>query len=392
MKAKRVQSEDLCISAPSASKEVEFHRRAPRGFSLIELAMVLAILGVTGLALWKLTASLRPAAQSQPAEIQLAEASQALEGFILARHRLPCPDLDGDGNENCGAEAIGTLPAGTLGLPRASALRYGVYRRPNAVDPVDADLAAVKDRYQPLLPPGTTSAVQNGLDFCAALRNAAGAPGALTAGGASGVPVAYALAHPGAGDADGSGGPFDGLNATGFELPSRALDESYDDRVFATGLTELAARLGCPQRLAAANAAARSAYAAYDEDRYAAMYQRFRVFGSAVRETDVAFDAALEAMAVIDLATATATGITAVALGLVSNASTGPEVAGALFSVTLAVAALAAQSAKLAMSVVALETAKEQKNAADTYKTQTAQWATQAASAALQADAKGLLP
>ena len=133
-------------------------QRKGRGFSLVELAVSLALLGLVALGL---VAYLRQATQhkviQQSADI-METAQQALVGFAHANFRLPCPALDGNGIEICGnaqsglPNQIGQLPWRTLGLAnaRAGRLRYGVYRAPNANAWLDSDLAVAKDRMVPL--------------------------------------------------------------------------------------------------------------------------------------------------------------------------------------------------------------------------------------------------
>lgn len=362
------------------------HGHRKMGFSLIEMTVVLAAAGALGLAAWKLLPALRPAAEGDPVRRSLMEAQQAVEGFVLRAHRLPCPDTDGDGLENCTATAVvGKLPYRTLGVSAGQALRYGVNRNANLTAKLDADLAVVKDRFVPSLPVAGASVQQNGLDFCWALRNAISAPGGLTAGT---VPVAYAIAHA------GGNGAFDGANATttGFAPPAQPKTGAYDDQVVASGLAELSGRLSCPRLLGEAQGAARAAFAAYDVDRNALMYQRFREFAVSVRHTNTIMAGVNAGLATLDLVNATATGITSVALTLATAGTAGGAIAAAAAAITAASASLVAASASLVSAGLAEQKANQQKTAADAFKANTLLLSAQAMAAALSADRKGLVP
>lgn len=357
-----------------------------RGFSLVEMAVVLAVTGALGLAAWKLLPALRPAAEGARPERILMEAQQAVEGYILRAHRLPCPDTDGDGLENCTAVSVtGTLPHRTLGLASGQTLRYGVYRNANFAAARDADLAAAKDRFIAQLAPGTFSFAQNGLDFCWALRNAVAEPAGIVAGA---VPVAYAIAYPG-GD-----GVFNGANAlgTGFESPAHPASATYDDQVVAAGLAELSGRLACPLRLGEAQGAARAAFAAYDIDRSAAMYQEFRAFAVQVRTANVALATTSLALSILDVTNATATGVTSVALTAVTVGAGAGTIAAAALGIGAAVAANIVAIASTVTAGLALDKANRQKAAADAYRLRTATLAAEAITAALAADRKGISP
>lgn len=89
-----------------------------RGFTLIEIAIVVFILGllVTGL-----IASVGPQLEARDRRqtlVMIEEARTALYGFAMANGRLPCPDTDGDGVENCALPMPerGWLPWVSLGL------------------------------------------------------------------------------------------------------------------------------------------------------------------------------------------------------------------------------------------------------------------------------------
>lgn len=93
-----------------------------RGFTLIELVLVI---GIIGLLLGALLAPLATQVQQRrvkETENSLADVREALIGYALANGRLPCPDTDTatpDGDENfpcTGASQSGFLPWATLGI------------------------------------------------------------------------------------------------------------------------------------------------------------------------------------------------------------------------------------------------------------------------------------
>ncbi|MBZ0105716.1 MAG: type II secretion system GspH family protein [Sulfuricella denitrificans] len=384
-----------------------------RGFSLVEMSIVLVIIGVIGLVLWKFL----PSFKSLPAIARLTETSlnsaeDALNGFILTHGRLPCPDTNGTGNEDCSAGAsLGWLPVRTLGLNLPEPVRYGVYRASSATVPMDADLATLKHRYNPLLPVAEhkLSPVEhnecnedpvklsnlNGLDFCAALLNIARAPGTQLTAGAQRIPIAYGLAIAGAGDADGDSSSFDGLNrvAGQFELAGASRRADYDDETRAIGAGELFTRLGCATRLSAVNGAARATYAACDIDIFADLYLRFRDLDVETMEGNR--EAAIWGIAfatvgvVITLSQATS----AVLQAIISVGTS--TVVTAVVTVTgqvLADAALAAAIAALVQAEIALTEAKAKQVSATDFKALTAADFVTAAGRTQVLDAQGLLP
>lgn len=204
-------------------KAVGFH--STRGFSLVELAVAVAALGVLT---WAVASSYAGAADGMRARAQ-AEGEQlraAVRAFALTQRRLPCPDADGDGWEDI--DASGTCPAGTeplqvgwfpyrsLGrdLPQApmQAL-YGVYRNPAA----DADLAVLAERSGDA--PGDAG-YRDVRDLVIGLNNAAAQPLAAERIHLSGdLQVCAPSAHAGfvlvfpLEDRDGDGERPDGIHA-----------------------------------------------------------------------------------------------------------------------------------------------------------------------------------
>src|SRR5690606_4426982 len=117
-------------------------RRCSLGWSLVELSVVLAVLGLLGLVLWRLLPLAPKVAESGAADRELAAAGQALVGYALAHNGLP-PPLVVDGQE--------MLPTEVLGLPSTLRLRYQVLPA----------LAATPDElFSPTLPPAYAGGVE----------------------------------------------------------------------------------------------------------------------------------------------------------------------------------------------------------------------------------------
>ncbi|MCP4717255.1 MAG: type II secretion system protein [Deltaproteobacteria bacterium] len=117
----------------------------PKGFTLIETAFVIIVLGVIVSILTSLVPQRLKAGKNDATQAIVADSDQALEGYLAAFGRLPCPDTSGDGFENrsnsgtpanfaddtCSAY-VGDLPFRTVGLPAGqdswgSSLEYAVH-------------------------------------------------------------------------------------------------------------------------------------------------------------------------------------------------------------------------------------------------------------------------
>jgi prepilin-type N-terminal cleavage/methylation domain-containing protein len=267
------------------------YRNNQKGFSLVELSIVLIVLGIIGFISIKFISQIGNQALNEKFKSDLQIADSAITGFIYANSRLPCPaSSTSDGVEVCGAgNNQGFLPVATLGIEsslqaqRGRPIRYGVYRNDNASNLLDTDLASLKDRYEPFLPNSETSNQSNGLDLCLALRTAGRATTNTATQvniGTVGTNVAYVIADSGSLDADNNGDLFDGSNGAGvkFEKPSKPRVNNYDDNVKAVGFNELSGRLKCAKVLSETNGAARASYAAYDMWLVSTQYKNYRDF------------------------------------------------------------------------------------------------------------------
>jgi len=131
-----------------------------KGFSLVELAIVLGILGVVFVAGLKGLGSFHHSANTKESQENLAEIKKQVLNFSVINKSLPCPDTDGDGLENrasvstsngtiqkCTAD-VGGVPYLDLGLREAdaddgwgNAIRYAVN-----TETTDANLICDKTR------------------------------------------------------------------------------------------------------------------------------------------------------------------------------------------------------------------------------------------------------
>lgn len=347
--------------------------RGSGGWSLVELSVVLAVVGVLGVVLWRVLPLGTQVATNHVAERELARAEQALVGYVLAHHQLPAPVSE---------DGLDMLPADALGLPSTMRLRYQVQ---SSLTTAPANL------FSPLLPPGilggkTVSAELNGLDFCMALKNARLA--SLT--GMQGIPTAFALMHP---------GPVghDNQAAAPFVLPGSAAVGTR--HVLAVGPGELASRLACPDRVARTRAAARAANAAHDLQQVAERYRAFREFAIQVAEMnednaetglafatfDVAMGVLTEALAILQEAVGYPPDALGIATGITAHVTAGIQLG-------LAVDALVQAEQGLQKARADLVTANDQKRAADANLGRMQDLAAQTLLRAKDLDRRGLQP
>ena len=351
-------------------------RQGASGWSLVELAVVLVVMGVMGTVVWRLLPAAPQVAAGDAAGRDLAAAEQALLGYALAHHRLPAPVIS-NGQQ--------VLPADELGLPSRLVIRYQVQA---LLTSTPADL------FKPLLPPASGHSDVfpalkqiNGLDLCMRLK----AINAASLDGMQGVPAAFALMHPGGIDNAAMASSAD------FVLPGTP--DPTGRRIIAAGPGEFASRLACPERVARARGAARAAYSGWDLSRVAKEYLAFRTFTVQVAEMNKSNADAIVAIA----ATNVVIGVMQETVSVLQSSPGFPPdpfaTAGGLAGIVATTAQLAVAVAKLASAIsaaakaeTAVDTAREQKTAAAANLARMTALADQSLDRALYLDSQGLQP
>jgi type II secretory pathway pseudopilin PulG len=115
--------------------------RRQRGWSMVELGVVLVVFGYLGTAYLNALSGTEKFREEMGEESALNAAEQQIKAFALREKRLPCPDVTGAGWEDasCAGAApgvgrrVGRLPYNTLQMEEpvlqgGGAIRYGVWR------------------------------------------------------------------------------------------------------------------------------------------------------------------------------------------------------------------------------------------------------------------------
>lgn len=248
------------------------------GFTLIEMAIVLVVIGIILSAVQGFYRNSIETTEFVKIQSQLESINQALVTYALQNKRLPCADTDGNGYEASGTGSCGTgvmnqtgaVPYKTLGMNQMASTQaqlskrnivYGVYRNGNGTAAIDADLTDNKERTGDL--PGSQF-YQNNFDLIKALSTANGATKSNSFIYTTGVAgnencasfnngnFAYILTSAGIEDSNNDGNVFDGvntglrLNGTGtncFASTLKRKNNQYDDVVLVMNFQSLIGRL-----------------------------------------------------------------------------------------------------------------------------------------------------
>lgn len=111
-----------------SGESVSKTRRHQRGFSLIEAAVALSIVGLAATGLWQAMGGMWARESVSRAQSHMARAEAAVQSFAGIHGRLPCPAPAGDGLEVCGVQSpaiflLGSFPYATVGVPEIEMAR-----------------------------------------------------------------------------------------------------------------------------------------------------------------------------------------------------------------------------------------------------------------------------
>jgi len=163
---------------------MNIRRDKMRGFSVLELAVAVAIVGIAVVCVLGVMTSRTTSGELVQARANLSAARAALASFAFVHSRLPCPARTTKGQEVCDGSTSGYLPFSTLGMVDATAGHFH-YELPSAaltqagggatvmvIAPSDEG-AGASPRYEANSAPVATvvdaALYDHKLDFCAAL-------------------------------------------------------------------------------------------------------------------------------------------------------------------------------------------------------------------------------
>ncbi len=205
--------------------------------------MVLVIAGIVIAIVATVLPALIQSGKNKQTDAMLERATLAMDGYLATAYRLPCPDVDGDGQEDlvagdCSAY-VGDIPYLTVGLFNGNdawgnPLRYSVFGLAGATEQdLTNTFSDADDLCTNTLGLGSIPAVLDNTRLFVADDSA----------NSNAINQAYVLASGGVKDRDGAGGFYDDLNGDAtplrFNKPNKIELDTYDDRLIAVGLSTL---------------------------------------------------------------------------------------------------------------------------------------------------------
>jgi prepilin-type N-terminal cleavage/methylation domain-containing protein len=134
------------MNAQPCSYRMRNNQWCQGGFTLLEVTVVLVLIAILGMASLGLT---KPCCGD--GRVVLARAEHAVMMFARTNGRLPCADINGDGEEDCGS-GVGSVPWRLLGVekqavqPKGAILLYQPHM--TLADPVFTGTGGHKSAYK----------------------------------------------------------------------------------------------------------------------------------------------------------------------------------------------------------------------------------------------------
>ncbi|MBU1345023.1 MAG: type II secretion system GspH family protein [Proteobacteria bacterium] len=215
--------------------KINFKKGSDTGFTLIEMAMVMVIVGIVISIMMTVLPSVIKTGKLKEARANLEKYDNALKGYAIINLRLPFADSNGDGFEDAGFD--GDLPYRTLGLSNGNdvwgyRVKYAVY---GSLTGTPIDKAALLVILGALPSPPTGANFNSTIVYTTDSDTCAGANGNNSSN------QAYVIASGGPKDLDGNNSPFDlctGTAGAGFNADNKIQALNYDDIVRALSITE----------------------------------------------------------------------------------------------------------------------------------------------------------
>ena len=202
------------------------------GFTLIEMAVVLVIVGIIISIVATVLPSLIRSSKVKKARAILEEVDYAIQGYVTANGRLPFADNGTTGEEDSATPTyFGNLPYVTLGLSSGddawgNRLKYGVNK-----DLTTTNVGTLSEVLKTACSDSPINPDKLNVTVNSAQSH-----------------MAYVIVSGGLNDEDGAGGLFDGLNQVNdanYDDPNRIIESgAYDDLMIAKACTVMAGSQG----------------------------------------------------------------------------------------------------------------------------------------------------
>lgn len=325
-------------------------RGSMTGFALWDVLLLVTLIASIFLAIFLIQQSRVQLRTVQERNASLLWADNKVAGFAAANLRLPCPDSNSDGNEDCGATS-GTLPYLTMGLRADAAVRGAQQMKYSllAAAATDLDLRVLDNQFEPFKWDSDNSnfadnyayGAINGLDFCLKLEKTLDyEPVPDPRNGATGV---------------GNG------NAVAYSL-AVAQRQGIPDLTRSRNVSDLANALGCLTTMSSVNAISLAVEVVNEvQDEQASIKDSaiimiaFNVFNIAMAALDVAMAGVGLASAITTLSVAS--GLLATAIGtciVLVGCAFIPVYTAAVVAASIAIGLFAAAIVASALAIGAL--------------------------------------